>query len=268
MALAWTEAITSATLAAAARAFGAGRSFALRGMIWSWPRGAYSGAGAGATSDRLGCSAGSRSLIPLRSPPSGRGTANSMSRKPERGGRTKRCRRSPPARSALPGRGGLARIAAAFRNSLRGLQEGLSTESAIKQEVAIACVLVPLSFFVAKDLWTWVALIASLLFVLSVEFLNTAIERLCNHIQPGKHEAIRVQAEDLASAWRLLLARCLAASRLARRALGALMSLRTVSARARRWRRGATPRCRPLRAGRGEDLRMGRRVLGDRSRPR
>jgi diacylglycerol kinase (ATP) len=105
----------------------------------------------------------------------------------------------PPARSALPGRGGLARIAAAFWNSLRGLQEGLATESAIKQEVAIACLLLPLSFFVALDLWSWLALVASLFFVLAVEFLNTAIERLCNHIQPDKHEAIRI-TKDLASA--------------------------------------------------------------------
>jgi diacylglycerol kinase (ATP) len=105
----------------------------------------------------------------------------------------------PRPQSALPGRGGLARIAAAFWNSLRGLQEGLSTESAIKQEVAIACLLVPLSFFVARDVWTWVALVGSLLFVLSIEFLNTAIERLCNHIQPDKHEAIRI-TKDLASA--------------------------------------------------------------------
>jgi diacylglycerol kinase (ATP) len=105
----------------------------------------------------------------------------------------------PPRQSALPGKGGLTRIAAAFWNSLRGLKEGLHTESAIKQEVAIACLLVPLSFFVATNVWTWLALIASLLFVLSVEFMNTAIERLCNHIQPDKHEAIRI-TKDLASA--------------------------------------------------------------------
>ena len=104
-----------------------------------------------------------------------------------------------PAKPALPGRGGLARIAAAFWNSLGGLKEGLSTESAIKQEVAIACLLLPLSFFIARDLWTWVALVGSLLFVLSIEFLNTAIERLCNHIQPDRHEAIRI-TKDLASA--------------------------------------------------------------------
>ena len=72
----------------------------------------------------------------------------------------------------MPGRGGIARIVAAFRNTIGGLREGLSTEAAIKQEFAIACVAVPLSFFIAEDLWTWVALIASLLIVLAVEFLN------------------------------------------------------------------------------------------------
>ena len=92
------------------------------------------------------------------------------------------------AQSALPGRGGLARIMAAFWNSLGGLQEGLSTESAIKQEAAIACLLLPFTFFIARDLWTWVALV-----------LNTAIERLCNHIHPDRHEGIRI-TKDLASA--------------------------------------------------------------------
>jgi diacylglycerol kinase (ATP) len=105
----------------------------------------------------------------------------------------------PRAQLALPGRGGIARIAAAFWNTVGGIREGLSTEAAIKQEFAIACVALPLSFFIARDLWTWVALIASLLLVLAIEFLNTAIERLCNHIQPDKHDAIRI-TKDLASA--------------------------------------------------------------------
>jgi diacylglycerol kinase (ATP) len=101
--------------------------------------------------------------------------------------------------AALPGRGGIARIWAAFWNTVRGLREGLSTEAAIKQEVAIALIALPLSFFVAADVWTWVALVGSLLFLLAVEFLNTAIERLCNHVQPDLHTAIRV-TKDLGSA--------------------------------------------------------------------
>jgi diacylglycerol kinase (ATP) len=103
------------------------------------------------------------------------------------------------AQAALPGRGGLARIGAAVRHTLGGLREGLSTEAAIKQEIAVALIALPLSFFIATNLWVWVALVGSLLLLLATEFLNTAIERLCNHIQPGQHEAIKV-TKDLASA--------------------------------------------------------------------
>jgi diacylglycerol kinase (ATP) len=45
----------------------------------------------------------------------------------------------------------------------------------------------------------WVALVGSLLLLLAIEFLNTAIERLCDHIQPEKHDAIRI-TKDLGSA--------------------------------------------------------------------
>ena len=102
-------------------------------------------------------------------------------------------------RSAVPGKGGMSRIAESFANTLGGLREGILTEAAIKQEIAIAAVALPLSFFLADSVWIWVALIASLLLVLAVEFLNTAIERLCNHLHPGRHEAIRA-TKDLASA--------------------------------------------------------------------
>jgi diacylglycerol kinase (ATP) len=105
----------------------------------------------------------------------------------------------PGARSAMPGRGGLVRIKAAFWNTVGGIKEGLATD----------CIAFPLSFFIASDLWTWTALIASLLLVLSIEFLNTAIERLCNHIQPEKHDAIRI-TKDLASAG-VFFALCLVA---------------------------------------------------------
>jgi diacylglycerol kinase (ATP) len=102
-------------------------------------------------------------------------------------------------RFAMPGRGGLARIAESAGNSLRGVREGLRTEAAVKQEVALALLALPLSFLVAGNLWIWAALMASVLFVLVVEFLNTALERLCNHVTPELHEAIRV-TKDLASA--------------------------------------------------------------------
>ncbi len=64
--------------------------------------------------------------------------------------------------------------------------------------MAIAVVALPLSFVVATTVWIWLALAASVLLVLTVEFMNTAVERLCNHVTPERHEAIRV-TKDLAS---------------------------------------------------------------------
>ena len=107
-------------------------------------------------------------------------------------------RGTPGNQAALPGRGGFARIAAAAFNSARGLYVGIRTEAAVKQEVALAVILLPLSFFVAANAWIWLALVASVLFVFVVEFLNTAVERLCNHVTPEHHEAIGV-TKDLAS---------------------------------------------------------------------
>jgi diacylglycerol kinase (ATP) len=101
--------------------------------------------------------------------------------------------------SALPGKGGFARIGRAFWNTIGGFREGLSTEAAIKQEAAIVIVALPVSFFIATNVWSWVALIGSLILLLAVEFLNTAIERLCNHLHPEKHVAIKI-TKDLASA--------------------------------------------------------------------
>jgi len=101
--------------------------------------------------------------------------------------------------AALPGKGGLARIGRAFSNTIGGFREGLATEAAIKQEAALLLIALPVSFFVADSVWMWIALIGSLVLLLAVEFLNTAIERLCNHLHPEKHDAIKV-TKDLASA--------------------------------------------------------------------
>ena len=106
---------------------------------------------------------------------------------------------NPARRHALPGRGGLERIAEATGNSLRGIRDGLASEAAIRQEIVLALAGVPLAFLIADNVWVWLALMASLLFVLAIEFLNTALERLCNHVTPERHESIRV-TKDLASA--------------------------------------------------------------------
>ena len=90
-------------------------------------------------------------------------------------------------------------IVIAFLNSWRGLRHGARTERAVRQELALLALGVPVALMLGASLWVKVALIASLLLMLAAEFLNTALEKLCDHLHPGRHPAIGT-AKDLASA--------------------------------------------------------------------
>ncbi|GJD79627.1 diacylglycerol kinase [Methylobacterium gregans] len=90
-------------------------------------------------------------------------------------------------------------IVIAFLNSWRGLRHGARTERAVRQELALLALGVPVALMLGASLWVKVALIASLLLMLAAEFLNTALEKLCDHLHPGRHPAIGT-VKDLASA--------------------------------------------------------------------
>lgn len=87
----------------------------------------------------------------------------------------------------------------AFLNSWRGLVHGARTERAVRLELALLVVGVPAALVLGATLWVRVALIATLLLMLAAEFLNTAIEKLCDHLHPGRHPRIGL-VKDLASA--------------------------------------------------------------------
>lgn len=87
----------------------------------------------------------------------------------------------------------------AFLNSWRGLVHGARTERAVRQELLLLLVGVPVALLLGASLWARVALIAALLLMLAAEFLNTAVEKLCDHLHPDHHAAIGT-VKDLASA--------------------------------------------------------------------
>lgn len=99
-------------------------------------------------------------------------------------------------------RTGLDRIAHAAVFSLAGLRAGWD-ETAFRQEVLAAIVLVPASFWLGRS-WVEVALLAgSVLFVMIVELLNTAIEAAIDRIGPEWHDLSK-RAKDMGSAAVLL----------------------------------------------------------------
>lgn len=87
----------------------------------------------------------------------------------------------------------------AFLNSWRGLVFGARTERAIRLELVLLALGLPAALLLGGTLWVRVALLVSLLLMLGAEFLNTAIEKLCDHLHPGRHARIGI-VKDLASA--------------------------------------------------------------------
>lgn len=87
----------------------------------------------------------------------------------------------------------------ALRNSLRGLRHAAASERAVRQELAALVVAIPAATLLAGSAWQWAALVGVILLVLAVELLNTAIEKLADHVTPEWNTAIGT-VKDLGSA--------------------------------------------------------------------
>lgn len=97
------------------------------------------------------------------------------------------------------GRKGLDRIRHASAHSLRGLMAAVREENAFRQECALALVLLPAAFWLGRD-WVATALLAgSVMLVLIVELLNSAVEAAIDRISLELHPLSKT-AKDYASA--------------------------------------------------------------------
>ncbi len=93
----------------------------------------------------------------------------------------------------------LRRIVDATRHSLAGLAAAVRHETAFRQELALAAVLVPLGLVLGADGVERALLAGSVLLVLVVELLNSAIEAVVDRIGSERHE-LAGRAKDLGSA--------------------------------------------------------------------
>ena len=107
-----------------------------------------------------------------------------------------------PAVNPQKARKGLERVFYATLISLQGLRAGWS-EPAFRQEALISIVLVPSSFLLGRT-WVETALLAgSIVLVMIVELLNTAVEAAIDRIGPEWHDLSK-RAKDMGSAAVLL----------------------------------------------------------------
>ena len=103
------------------------------------------------------------------------------------------------AESPFKGKTGLARVWNALFYSCAGLSAAFRHEDAFRQEVWLAAVLIPLAFFLPVGGVGRALMIASLLLVLIVELVNSAIEAAIDRISLEKHNLSK-RAKDIGSA--------------------------------------------------------------------
>jgi diacylglycerol kinase (ATP) len=104
--------------------------------------------------------------------------------------------------TAQKNRSGLSRILHAGGYSLAGLRWGLH-EPAFRQEALLACVMIPMAWWLGTNWPERAILIGTVVLVMITELLNTGLEKAIDRIGPEWHELSKV-SKDLGSAAVLL----------------------------------------------------------------
>ena len=93
----------------------------------------------------------------------------------------------------------MKRLWQAAINSWNGLVAVTQSEEAFRQEIIVLVIGVPLAFFLTADVGERFALIGVIVFIMIVELLNTAIEKLSDHVTATHHPDIG-RIKDMSSA--------------------------------------------------------------------
>ena len=94
---------------------------------------------------------------------------------------------------------GMARIWAAFKNSIRGLKVVFKNEQAFRHDILLCAVGAFLMFALPFDLYERIVLGFSLVFILFAELVNSAIESTVDRIGSEYH-ILSKNAKDIGSA--------------------------------------------------------------------
>ena len=97
------------------------------------------------------------------------------------------------------GKTGLRRLLNAFGYSLAGFRAAYKHEDAFRQEIHLALILIPLALWLPATHIGKSLMIGSVLLVIMIELLNSAIEATVDRISLENHELAK-RAKDIGSA--------------------------------------------------------------------
>lgn len=101
--------------------------------------------------------------------------------------------------SPYKGKTGFRRLRNAFGYSLAGFRAAYKHEDAFRQEALLAIILIPLAIWLPVSLIGKALMIGSVLLVIIVELLNSAVEATVDRISLERHDLAK-RAKDIGSA--------------------------------------------------------------------
>jgi diacylglycerol kinase (ATP) len=101
--------------------------------------------------------------------------------------------------SPFKGKTGLTRLWNALHYSIAGLKDAYRLEDAFRQEVLLAIILIPTAVIIPVSGIAHALMIGSVLLVLIVELLNSAVEATVDRVGLEKH-LLSKRAKDIGSA--------------------------------------------------------------------
>ncbi len=101
--------------------------------------------------------------------------------------------------SPYKGKTGLRRLWNALHYSFDGLKAAYQHEDAFRQEIRVAAILLPLAIWLPVSRIETALMIASVLAVLIVELLNSAVEAVVDRVSLENHHLAK-RAKDIGSA--------------------------------------------------------------------
>ncbi|MBK7415214.1 MAG: diacylglycerol kinase [Dechloromonas sp.] len=108
-----------------------------------------------------------------------------------------------PSAQEFKGKKGLTRLWNALGYSRDGIAAAWHHEAAFREEILLATVAIPLAFYLGKTGVERALLVGSVILILIVEILNSAVEAVVDKASPEKHELAK-RAKDMGSAAVLL----------------------------------------------------------------
>ncbi|PPD12977.1 MULTISPECIES: diacylglycerol kinase [Methylophilus] len=105
--------------------------------------------------------------------------------------------------SPFKGKTGVRRLINAFGYSMDGFKAAYQHEDAFRQEVWLSLVLIPLAFYLEAEALHRILMVGSVLLVMIVELLNSAVEAVVDRVSIERH-ALAKRAKDIGSAAVLL----------------------------------------------------------------